>query len=84
VRSFGSLSVSAGTAVSAQASTLGSVNSRRHLPTWITSGISLPTGAFSSTKCPELSVMAEAIGLPLTSHAQVAPVLSGSSAAFGT
>src|SRR6185295_10561150 len=35
-----------------QFATIGTVSSRRHLPTWITSGTSAPIGTFSSEKCP--------------------------------
>ena len=37
--------------------------SRRHLPTWTTSGTSAPTGTLSRTNSPLVSVSAEAIGL---------------------
>src|ERR1043165_9591843 len=80
----GSFRVPSGTGVSAHADTLSSVNWRRHLPIWMTSGTSLPVGGFTSVECPAVSVIADATGDPLTSHAQVAPALIGSSGALGT
>jgi hypothetical protein len=73
--------------VSAQETVLGMVTWRRHLPIWITSGMLLPVGTFSSLKRPWVSVSAVVIGSPdgTASHCtQLAPSGTGSSWAFGT
>jgi hypothetical protein len=44
----------------------------------------VPTGAFSITKCPLVSVKADATGLPLISQLQFGPGVIGSSGALGT
>jgi hypothetical protein len=73
-----------GTAFSAHALTVSTVNWRRHLPTWMTSGTSAPMGGLTRVKWPAVSVSAAATGEPLTSQAQVAPGLSGASGSLGT
>ena len=60
---------------------------RRHLPTWITSGMLLPAGTPDSTNFPFTSVSAVAIGLPVSATLHLShdtPSGTGSSAAFGT
>src|SRR3954467_2312160 len=87
----GSRVASAATAVSAQAGTLSIVTWRRHRPTWITSGMPVPTGtslALSpSVKLPVASVFACTTGAPDSTIAQVSqagPSVYGASAALGT
>jgi len=73
--------------LSTQPLTFGIVTCRRHFPTWMTSGMLLPVGTFSSVKRPFTSLSVAAIGCPdsVTLHlSQDAPVGIGSSAAFGT
>src|ERR1700677_2532350 len=43
------------------------VNSRRHLPSWMTSGKEIPTGTFGSVKVPLYAVVVETRGSPETS-----------------
>src|SRR5580658_9738781 len=43
------------------------VNSRRHLPSWMTSGNGIPTGTFGSVKVPLYAVVVETRGVPETS-----------------
>ncbi len=66
--------------------TLGMVIWRRHLPIWMTTGMSLPTGTFSSLNEPEGSVMTLTRGSPETfpQRSQEAPVTMGATGAFGT
>src|ERR1700733_557872 len=47
------------------------VNCRRHRPSWMTSGMLLPTGTFGSVKVPSNAVVVETSGLPDTSAPQV-------------
>jgi hypothetical protein len=74
-------------ALFAQLLTLGMVTWRRHLPTWITSGMFVPVGTFSSTKRPAVSESAVAIGWPeaVALHGlHSAPSGMASTGAFGT
>ena len=45
--------------------TVGIVICLRHLPTWMTSGMFVPSGAFGMVKWPDASVSAVAIGSPV-------------------
>src|SRR5689334_7029824 len=74
-------------AVSAQEATLGIVYSRRHLPTWMTSGMFDPVGTRVSRMRPCVSVSVDVIGSPEALTLQrphEAPVGSSSRGAFGT
>ncbi len=62
---LGSVSVRSGTAVLVHGSTLGRMSCRRHLPTWMTSGMPTPSGASWMTNPPVASVTAEATGSPV-------------------
>ena len=82
--------MSAATAVSAQAATVLIVTSRRQRPTWMTSGMLLPTGTSAlelpSVKCPAVSVLVRTTGEPDSAIAQVSqagPSVYCASAAFG-
>ena len=75
-----------------QAGTLSIVTSRRHLPTWMTSGMLVPTGMSPSVNAPVTSVLAIAIGSPDSSDvpvsgshgSQLGPSAIGASGLFGT
>ena len=77
----------AASGVSAHSLTTGTLICRRHLPIWITSGTSVPTGTSSITNSPLALVSAEATGLPDTGVAQVShrgPVGMSASVVLGT
>ena len=59
-------------AVSAHSFTSGIATWRRHLPIWMTSGMSLPIGTFCSVNFPVASVSAVTTGAPVTAAALVA------------
>src|SRR5689334_12265737 len=68
---------------------VSNVTSRRHLPTWMTSGTFAPEGTPDSVKWPFTSVSAAAIGEPAAKAAQASQVtpsaIGGSgSGSFGT
>src|SRR5664280_1893644 len=82
----GSLSVLSVVAVLTQLVTVGIVTWRRHLPTWITSGMFDPPGTPVRVNFPLTSVRALVMGLPdaVAVHwSHDAPVGTGSSAALG-
>ena len=65
----------------------GTVRWRRHLPSWRTTGMSLPTGTFERVKVPSAAVAVLTMGEPDAGawHCeQIGPLTIGSSAAFGT
>ena len=77
--------------VSAQAGTLATVTSRRHLPTWMTSGTFAPVGtsaaALPRTNAPDASVFAATTGSPesvVVQASQLGPSGMGASARLGT
>src|SRR5580700_6821449 len=47
------------------------VNCRRHRPSWMTSGMLLPTGTLERVKVPSYAVVVVTSGLPLTSAPHV-------------
>ena len=76
---------------SVQAATFGIVISRRHFPTWITSGMFAPLGTSlvesPSTKFPFASVVVQTSGSPdsaVSQVSQVGPSVYGASGLFGT
>ena len=76
----------ASSGVSAHSATLATVICRRHLPTWMTSGMFLPTGTLSSLNLPAASVIALTSGSPetLPHRSHEAPVTMGATGALGT
>jgi hypothetical protein len=77
----------AGSAVLAQAGTLGITNCRRHRPFWITSGTLVVAGMLGIVKVPSYPVTALTSGEPETSAPQLpheTPDANGSTAELGT
>src|SRR5579884_1191417 len=75
------------TAVDAHDFVTSKVTLRRQRPSWMTTGIPLPTGTFGSENVPSKSVLVHTSGLPDTSAPHGlhdTPCLNGVSAAFGT
>ena len=83
---FGRRVSAAGSGVSTHSAGLLIVSCLRHLPTWMTSGTSTPTGTLVSLKDPVVSVIAETSGSPetLPQRSHDAPVGMGATGAFGT
>src|ERR1700743_1074294 len=76
----------AASGVEVQAGTLAIVVCVRHLPSWITSGMLLPTGAFLSVKLPLESVSVCTTGSPETTplqRSQLTPSVNGAGVALG-
>ncbi len=58
---------------------------RRHLPSWMTIGMFVPTGTFFSVNVPSTAVVVDTSGLPVTGgQLQDAPAVKGWIGAFGT
>ena len=76
--------------MSAHAGTFAIVTSRRHLPTWMTSGMLAPAGTsarVTQLKLPAASVLVLTSGMPdrfVAQVSQLGPSVYGVSAAFGT
>ena len=77
-------------AIAAHAGTFAIVTSRRHLPTWMTSGMLAPAGTSAlelpSVKLPAVSVLVSTIGMPdrfVAQVSQLGPSVYGVSAVFG-
>src|ERR1700734_2714914 len=87
VRHCGMFVSVAGTGVVTHAGTFGIVTWRRHLPSWMTSGMFAPTGTFPSEKVPLTAVTVLTSGEPETVLAQLSqetPGAKGCTGALGT
>ena len=83
----GSDVVPASSAVDVQAGTLAIVFCTRHLPSWITSGMLVPTGTLVSVNEPDASVVVMTTGSPETlplQRSQVTPSVNAAGVVLGT